>query len=163
MAIISCVGIDPGYTVGICRLLWSDAFDPPLLARRVLLAADADSAEYILHRLLDEEHDSQITQRFCGVEKWAPGAGGGAEAKVTRQLVMELTEVMQEMGYKVHLRTASEVKPWASDKRIKAAGVKGLSSVNGKSRDAYDGARQALYVSHWDAKLPDPLLGKQDA
>jgi hypothetical protein len=70
---------------------------------------------------------------------------------------MELTERLQLHGYPVKIRSAAEVKPWASDKRLERAGITGNSAVHGKARDSYDAARHALYCAVWDGKMRDPL------
>jgi hypothetical protein len=46
------------------------------------------------------------------------------------------------------------VKPWATDKRLTAAG---LLAMTAKMADARDACRHALYTAVHDAGIPDPL------
>ena len=55
---------------------------------------------------------------------------------------------------KLHIRTAGEVKPWATDKRLHTAGLLDLTAGMRHARDA---ARHALYSAVRDYGLPDPL------
>lgn len=162
---ISVIGVDPGPTTGFCfldyvKLPLSDVYRPQ--PQSMLFQADGNSARTLLEDVLRgrESYGVEITKKFAGVEKFVTGRSAGTKgsnADVTRQLVMELTETLQLFGYKVKIRPAADVKPWATDKRLIAAGIKGASGIHGKGRDSYDGSRQALHVARWDAFLPDPL------
>ena len=52
-------------------------------------------------------------------------------------------------------RVAAEVKPWATDKRLQAAGL--LEPLTTGMRHARDAARHALFCAVKDYGLPDPL------
>lgn len=71
---------------------------------------------------------------------------------LTRNQIGAVEALARELGIPVFLRSASEVKPWASDARLAAAGalVKGMTH----GRDA---ARHTLYCSVHDCGYPDPL------
>jgi hypothetical protein len=125
-----------------------------------MFQADADYVKDVLEAMLRDRTDPRVAKKFAGVEAFRSGRSAGSTGKnadVTRQGVMELTELLQLYGYSVKIRAAGDVKPWSTDKRLIAAGLKGSAGIHGKSRDAYDGGRQALYVARWDAFLRDPL------
>jgi hypothetical protein len=162
--IISVVAVDPGPTTGMCFLDYqTGSLGLPPQPQCTLLQADGKSADAVLEAMLARWYGvgtSPVTKRYAVVEKFVTGRGAGtkgAHADVTRQLVMELTERLQLHGYKVVIRQASDVKVWATDKRLVAAGIVGDSAIHGKARDAYDAARHAIYCAVKDAKMKDPL------
>lgn len=163
MNIISVVAIDPGPITGMCFLDYAviDAVRPPQ-PQVTLFQADGRSADAVLEAMLARWYGAQslVDQRFGAVEKFVTGRSAGSrggDAEVTRQLVMQLTERLQLYGYPVKIRSAAEIKPWATDKRLERAGIVGDSSLHGKARDAYDAARHALFAAVKDAKIKDPL------
>lgn len=162
----SCIGIDPGPATGICFLDYRDG----ILAGRTLLQADAGSAAIVLTGMLTAYYvNARRTslapagRRVASVERFVTGASAGSRGKaadVTRQLVMELAEVLQGHGYTVKLRNAGEVKPWASDKRLQAAGIV-TGALHGDMNHSYDAARHCLLGAVQAGITPDPLLGKR--
>lgn len=169
--IVSVVAVDPGPTTGLAFLDYQSLgitlnsckqyTDKPITS--TLLQADGRSADAVLEAMLARWYGvgtSPVTKRYAVVEKFVTGRGAGSKgtnADVTRQLVMELTERLQLHGYKVVIRQASDVKVWATDKRLVAAGIVGDSAIHGKARDAYDAARHAIYCAVKDAGMRDPL------
>jgi hypothetical protein len=68
---------------------------------------------------------------------------------------MQFAEQLQMWGYRVTIkRCAADVKPWATDKRLEAAGMLGHTS---DMKHANDAARHALYTAKHDARMEDPL------
>lgn len=155
----SAVGADPGPATGLCFLDYRDG----ILVGRMLLQAAADCAPAVLRDLLESRKNGMAAGRRAGsVEKFVTGQSAGSRGKaadVTRQLVMELAEVLQMFGYTVAIRPAADVKPWASNKRLVAAGIvpseKGLHSDMNHS---YDAARHCLYGAKEAGVIQDPLL-----
>ena len=97
-----------------------------------------------------------IVQRWAQVEAFVTGQSAGTKgnpAEVTRQLAFQLAEVLQLRGYHTEMRKAADVKLWASDKRLKAAGL--LRPP--ENRHANDASRHALFCAVHDAFRPDPL------
>lgn len=157
----SCVGADPGPATGLCFLDYRDG----RLVGRTLLQVDADSAVIVLKGMLLAYYNSDgmasFGKRVGSVEKFVTGRSAGSRgqgADVTRQLVMELAEVLQMFGYQVAIRPAADVKPWASDKRLVAAAITGAKGMHGDMNHACDAARHALFGARDAGVIADPLL-----
>lgn len=163
--ILSVVAVDSGAIVGMCFLDYrvSDGVPSPVPVTVTLLQADGRSADAVLEAMLARWYgmtNDTVVGRYGAVEKFVTGRGAGTKgtnADITRQLVMELTERLQLHGYPVKIRAATEIKPWATDKRLERAGIPGDSTLHGKARDAYDAARHCLYAAVKDAHMKDPL------
>lgn len=162
----SAIGVDPGPATGICLL----DYHAGRLIGRTLLQAEGSTAVYVLKALIQAYHGGGLGavpvtmgKRAGSVEKFVTGAGAGSRggaAEVTRQLVMELAETLELFGYKTVIRPAANVKPWASDKRLTAAGVV-AGKLHGDMNHAGDAARHALYGAHEAGIITDPLIRRQ--
>jgi hypothetical protein len=96
--------------------------------------------------------------RVVAVERFVvrsrAGRSSDAQAgEVTRNLIGQLSIMQGLSSIEVFLRSASEVKPWATDKRLTAAGIEGLTAM----RHAADAARHALFAAVKDCGVRDPL------
>jgi hypothetical protein len=92
------------------------------------------------------------------VEEFRPGTGAGARganATVTRTAVDELKAVMEGYRVTVATRPAAMVKPWATDERLKKAGLFPVTA--GMPQHARDAMRHLLYRAVRDCGVPDPL------
>jgi hypothetical protein len=168
----SCIGGDPGPATGLAFLDYEDG----RLAGRSLLQVPGADAPHVLRGMLlgyysGMKRDTTVGQwltepvigrRVASLEKFVTGASAGSRGKnadVTRQLVYELAEVLEEFGYTVKIRPAADVKPWASNKRLVAAGiVRDEKSFHTDMGHSYDGARHCLYGAHEAGIVKDPLL-----
>jgi hypothetical protein len=158
----SCIGCDPGPATGLAFL----DFEGGRLVGRTLLQSEGATAVYVLKGLLLAYYGNDtaalpIGRRVASVEKFVTGQSAGSRGKnadVTRQLVMELAEVLELFGYVVRIRPAADVKPWATGKRLVAAGVysseKAMHSDMGHAADA---ARHCLYGARESGVVSDPL------
>lgn len=136
------IGADPGATCGIA-LLMPDG--PPLVY------SCNHHAAYGLVSWLIEANEGPADIIAAG-EAFVPGRGAGARmtgAAVTRSLIDDLDDLL---GW--HWRSAAAVKPWATDRRLDAAG---LLTITAKMPDGRDAARHALFAAVHDAGWPDPL------
>jgi hypothetical protein len=155
VSITSIAGVDPGPTTGISLL---DYQDGQLLAWTVL-QVDGDSALAVLDAIMMKRIHAlgpAVVKRYAQVEPFVTGQSAGtrgAKADYTRQEAFKLVEQLQVWGYAVKLRKAADVKGWASDKRLKAAGI--LRPP--ENRHGNDASRHGLYTAVHDAYLPDPL------
>jgi hypothetical protein len=157
----SCVGLDPGPATGMCFLDYNAG---RLVGRSLIQAVGADAA-VVLQGMLNTYYSGKpypVGKRVASVEKFVTGRSAGSRGKpadVTRQLVYELAEVLEMFGYTVKIRPAADVKPWASDKRLVAAGVvPSLKGMHGDMNHAYDGARHCLFGARDAGIIQDPLL-----
>jgi hypothetical protein len=123
----------------------------PRIAGRLIFACNHEAA-YPLASWLIESNAGPATVIGAG-EAFVAGRGAGARqtgAAVTRQVIADLSSLPIAWQW----RTASEVKTWATDVRLKASA---LYDMTVKSIDARDAARIALFCAVADAGLPDPL------
>lgn len=103
-------------------------------------------------RLTMFEPDAVAYERFV-VGRRAGRSSTAAAGATTRDTVGALQAWAREHG-PVYARSAADVKPWATDTRLAAAG---LLDITKGMRHAKDGARHALYCAVKDYGLPDPL------
>lgn len=145
------VGVDPGQTTGIATLLSLDVTPDE---NPQLIQCTHGVALQIVRGLLD---NAWVDRRVLAIERFVVGPRSSRSSSpkagvVTRELIGLLQMLGEGRGALVVQRSASDVKPWATDKRLSAAGllVKGMPH-------AADAARHALYSATKDAGLPDPL------
>lgn len=142
------IGVDPGPTPGICVL---GAGTPSVLQ------CDSASLLPIVGLLLEALQDEIV---HLAVEQWAVGPisrTAGKAGRITREQIGELAAFESNRSPArtiVHLRTAAEVFPWASDKRLAEACLYERSAGLPHARSA---ARHALYSHVRDSGAPDPL------
>jgi hypothetical protein len=160
----SCIGGDPGPATGLAFL----DYDQGRLVGRSLVTAEGASAPIVLQAMLHTYYSGKpypMGRRVASLEKFVTGASAGSRgraADVTRQLVYELAEVLEMFGYAVKIRSAADVKPWANDKRLIAAGVGTKAQVERTDfRHMMDGARHCLFGARDAGIIQDPLLLKR--
>jgi hypothetical protein len=139
------------------------------LVGRSLVTAEGSSAPVVLQAMLRAYYSGKpypLGRRVASLEKFVTGASAGSRGKpadVTRQLVYELAEVLEMFGYAVKIRSAADVKPWATDKRLIAAGVGTKAQVERTDfRHMMDGARHCLLGAREAGIIADPLLKRVD-
>src|SRR5687767_7464578 len=152
------IGVDPGKTTGIALLAWhrwtsgnGGVWDPPVLlqsSREGVLTV----VEALFRRTVDQGSDVALS-----VERFVSGPRSGklatpAGATIARELIGELTSWAKSANVTVYLRSAAEVKPWASDARLKKVGAEHRGMPH-----ALDSARHALFTGVRAYGFPDPL------
>lgn len=139
------LGADPGLTTGLAvldleRRTWELAQLSPVLVMPLIGA-------------LIERYDvvGVACERFVVGPRAARSATprGG---QVARELEAQIDDLDRVHPIKVMRRSASQVKPWATAERLKAAGI----ATRGMPH-ALDAARHALYAAVRDFGFPDPL------
>lgn len=141
------IGVDPGPTPGVVRIVtgsddrgrWVDCVD--------IIQCSAG----ILYRLIDSLDPNKIAQ--LQVEKFVTRGRANTAQAITRDQVAVLQQVYANTRPIVQ-RTAREVKPWATDERLEAAGL--LEQLKGM-RHAKDAARHAMYAAVKAGAANDPL------
>lgn len=151
-------GIDPGPTTGLCVLRWDWSRDgrPINFDAHVAQCNHAFAPAFV--RYAAHDHGA-YTYLHYAIERFVIGRGSMRARRagaITVDLVGELKSMVLdfEPPEHVHEQTAAQVKPWATDERLKAAGL--LDITNGM-RHARDAARHALFAAVKHCKLPDPL------
>lgn len=157
--ITSVIGVDPGPTTGVCLMEFIDGGDYPLPECNItLFQAGSGNALRLLEAYLAHYYqDERITRRYAQVEKFVTGNSAGTrggKADLTRQYVMKFAEVLQLFGYYTQIRPAADMKPWATARRLTAAGVPKQPDT---MRHAVDAAGHCLFAACRDAHIKDPL------
>lgn len=161
------IGIDPGPVPGLVMLTKRGRHHEVHVVQ-----CNAEVAPSMLWALLDQCRYVQGSapaivqiEEFV-VRRRASRSSSAHAGAVTRDLVGRLErEAEQQDNVKVVRRTAAQVKPWATDARLKAVQVNGtdlLDVVSHVGRHARDAARHALYCAVKDGGIPDPLSTRKD-
>ena len=150
------LGVDPGPSTGIA-VLRLDARRPEDLADAFQCSIGA--APWLLARIC--EHMIAGAPAAGQVEGFAPGHGAGAvlrAGRVTRDQVQAMQETAARYGIPMCSRYKAAIKSWATDERLAAAGLLGLTAGGVHSRDAM---RHALFCACHDHNYPDPLIRRK--
>lgn len=139
------VGADPGLTTGLAVL--------DRERRTFELAQLTPQLVMPLIRELIVHHGgfAVAVERFV-VGPRAARSSTPIGGQVARELEAQIDELADEFGIPFVARSASQVKPWATAARLKAAGI----TTRGMPH-ALDAARHALYAAVRDFGFPDPL------
>jgi hypothetical protein len=150
------VGIDPGPVTGIVRLFVAGRPDETVKLIR------ADALQVTLGALIDVLAGLAYGPATIAYERFVVGSRAGRSAAAgagerTRSAIGAIEEWANQQGHQTNARSAANVKPWATDTRLAAAGL--LEDTKGM-RHARDAARHALFCAVRDYGLPDPLSCK---
>jgi hypothetical protein len=150
------IGIDPGPVVGIVRLQLNRLPGDVSLTGAEALQVTPGLLTDVLNALGRSWRPVLAVERFVTGPRAARSStpSGG---KAARDTLARIQEWVLEAHWGLCERSASEVKPWATDTRLAAAGL--LEPTHGM-RHARDGARHALFCAVKDYGLPDPLSAK---
>ncbi|RGC68440.1 hypothetical protein C5N14_13720 [Micromonospora sp. MW-13] len=160
------IGIDPGPLPGIVRLQLKVVGDKWSGQSAQLVDVQAlQVTPGLLGTVLEginaaTEVEVVAYERFVVGRRAGQSSSAAAGAK-TRNMIGEL-EAWAGAGRwrRVYARSAAEVKPWATDTRLGAAGLLDLTKGMRHARDA---ARHALFCAVRDCGLADPLSRKAGA
>jgi hypothetical protein len=157
--VISVIGIDPGPTTGVSFI----DYVGDKIAGTMQFQVNGTSAVTLLECVLARYYTNSdiIVMRAAQVEPFITGQSAGTRgepAEVTRQLAFVLAETLQLYGYAIERRKKADIYKkdgtgWASDKRLKAAGLLRPPEM----RHANDASRHGLYRAVHDLHKPDPL------
>lgn len=142
------IGIDPGPTPGIVVV----EFYKGRINDLQVIQCTAGALYDVLHGIDASLADVVAVERFV-----ARGRANAAQT-ITRDQVANLSMHHRD---RIVQRSASEVKPWATDRRLQAAVLTrddtNLFLLTAGMRHARDAARHALFAAVKDGGLPDPL------
>jgi hypothetical protein len=160
MTDVRVIGVDPGPTPGMVLL----RFNPGPFAVAHVVQCTHLVAPTLFEALLEID---PTTPTIVGTERFVIGrrsarSKSAKAGEVTRDLIGRLQEVWEahdsteqgRLGGRWFLRSAVQVKAWATDERLDAIGL--LEATKGMTH-AKDAARHALYAAVHDGKIPDPL------
>lgn len=143
------IGVDPGPTPGVVALACHE--------NKVISIEIVQCTANVLPSIvsaLDPNGRAQVQ-----VERFVARGRATKAQSVTRDQVAVL-EQLYASAWPVAVRNASEVKAWATDERLDAAGL--LEATQGM-RHARDAARHALFAAVRFDAIPDPLSRKARA
>lgn len=157
---IVAIGMDPGPTPGLVRLRYVVNEDSG--TARLLEAAVVQCSANVFMQVLSQwlKARQNTLETYVQVERFVIGRGSyrsGSPGAQTRDQVGEAAAVAMGYGAVVNQRSAVEVKKWATDGRLDAAGL--LEATKGMAH-ARDAARHALFTAVSEGKIPDPLSRK---
>ncbi len=148
------IGVDPGPVPGIVVL---DIWETAVIGRVEAIQCTHGAACELVEALLMD----QVETSLVATERFVTRGRANKAQTITRDLVGQLQQAVRIQhhsynGSPVHCleRNASQIKAWATDARLEAAG---LLEVTKGMRHARDAARHALFAAVRDAGLPDPL------
>jgi hypothetical protein len=143
------LGIDPGPTTGMALLGYAGG----LLVRAEVYQCNATAAPALMSYLLETTKGPVFAQfeRFVRSLKPLKGSGPGITAKLANELE---AEAGSRVRVRAVVRSAGDVKPWATDLRLEKAGLLVLVPAMGHAADA---CRHALFTACHDAGQADPL------
>lgn len=149
------VGVDPGPIPGIVALVvWGNGKHEA----HAIQCTQAIACT-VVRGLVD---GAQLPVTLA-VEKFVVGRASMRSAQAgeqTRDLVGQLQTLAADEGLTYVARSASQVKPWATDDRLAHARL--LEPTKGM-RHSRDAARHALFAAVHDGALPDPFSRKARA
>lgn len=163
------VGIDPGLTTGLFAIKYPGDCDLPAghaveCRSNGPIAAQIHGSEGVVP-FVETLLARNAAERLIAIEQFVVGARAARSSsahagRVTRALVTEVSRLANDLCVDVFTRSAAMVKPWATDKRLDAAGLLQHCTGMGHARDA---ARHALYAAVHCGLLADPLSRKAAA
>lgn len=139
------VGVDPGGTTGVAVVVWDDL---QRCYRLGLVLATPMPAGIIEQDIDDLMPDAVAVERFVVGRRAARSKSAGAGAKA-RDIIGALTAHFPQL----YQHSAHDAKKWATDERLKAAGLYRPDS----GPHIRDATRHALFALRRHYRTPDPL------
>lgn len=162
MTRLHVIGVDPGPVPGIVDLRFTDVGTTLCRLRRVEIVQCTPSlASRVIELLMAPDDCPTLVQVEAFVVGRRAGRSSTASAgAATRDLV---GAILERWPFTIR-RTAANVKPWATDRRLQAmaapvsgGGEQTLWTATAGMRHSRDAARHALFAACHDGGIPDPL------
>lgn len=150
---IRAIGIDPGPTPGLVGLLFSDS----KLIKTDVIQCSGSMVGHAFEMLLKGYKDVPGIEVYLQVEKFVISRGSyrtGSAGARTRDMVGDIAAYALRLGIHVTQRSASVTKDWATDTKLRAAGLYDATAGMSHARDA---ARHAMYTAVHEGNIPNPL------
>lgn len=143
------IGIDPGVTTGVFACPWMEgiAGNKPVAMQIIGAEAVVPTVQALI--------DRSVLTPLLAIEQFVLGprsskSQAAAAGRVTRAIIHALLDLEADAV----VRPAAQVKPWATDKRLDAAGL--LEHTTGMHH-ARDAARHVLFAAVDAGIARDPL------
>lgn len=157
-------GVDPGGTTGLVTVVFRPVtgYYIPNAESGMMMGAheikqDAAATTALIMAAVDWKGPDMIAvEKFVNGRRSARLGSSGASLKA-REIVGAVSVAARERHIRVARRSASQVNAWATDKRLKAAGLWADTALTGNHHDARSAARHALMCLVVDLHCPDPL------
>lgn len=160
MSAVVVVGVDPGPIPGTVGLLIEDQRITDVQLAQTSAGIVGLTLGGIVMRWKGHPQitDARTASVLIGVEKYVVGRRSGRSSsagagRVTRDMVGVIERCGEELGAAVVQRPAVAVKAWATDERLRAAGVE----IPAGMRHAKDACRHALFAACHAGHLSDPI------
>ena len=146
------IGVDPGPMVGIVG--FDTAVARLAAAEPIVIQCSANVFADVLSAVLVGQGDVVLAVERFVISPLSARANAPSAGKVARDVVADCEHYAEAHELQCFLRSAAQVKPWATDARLTAAGLTEATRGMPHARDA---ARHALYAAVHDCGLLDPL------
>jgi hypothetical protein len=146
------IGIDPGPMVGIVGINadWVRLFDHEPL----VIQCSAHVFDDVLSAIATGHGDTVLAVERFVTASISARVNAPAASRVARAAVQRCEDYAAEHQLQCFVRSAAEVKPWATNERLTRAGL--IAATKGMHH-ARDAARHALFTAVHDCGLRDPL------
>lgn len=154
---IRILGVDPGGTTGLSVLEHLHLFDQPPWHIEPSEVLGPTVVPLITSMLRLQPPTIVACERFVVSRRAGRSRTAGA-GETARNIIGAVLAACEEQDIPVARYTASQVKAWATDRRLEVAGLIKPTRGLGHARDA---TRHALYTAVHRCGLPDPLSTKE--
>lgn len=157
------IGVDPGGTTGIAVITLGDdgkyyTLHSVEVPGQQFVEAFGQVIDGLVasRKLMDGEQMLIATEQFV-VRGRASRSKTPQGGQLARRIIGWLESIADRgPAYnQLRLRSASQVKKWATNRRLERAGL--LASIPASGGHARDAGRHALFAARMDLKWPDPL------
>lgn len=154
------IGVDPGGTTGLAVLELADGRYQCLHVDQIPAGYFPDQYASVIAGLMraDKMRDGVLvaTEAFVvrGRAAKSRTPQGGEHARRINGWLASFPSASARHADRLSVRSASQVKKWATDRRLAAAGILEQTKGMGHARDAQ---RHALFAARMDLQWPDPL------
>lgn len=151
---IRILGLDPGKTTGVALV----SFTPDhALQAAYDQTTDRDGLLNLVTTYLRGLLVNAVAIEKFVVNRRAGRSSSAQDGEAARDIIGAVRALCDQHGVRYIQRPAGVVKPWATDRRLSAAGITQQTKGQGHARDA---ARHALYAAVRDFHVRDPLSRK---
>jgi hypothetical protein len=157
--VITVLGIDPGDTAGFLLAGWRPGERKAAFARA--FQCDEASAAGLLTMIIGRAREAGAVITAAQAEAFDDRPRGGLRGTspaAIRAQTGDLEQACRRHGIPARFRPAADVKRWATDERLRRAGL--LEVTAGMPAHARDAGRHCLYRAVHDSGVPDPLSRK---